>query len=83
MNTTHFLLPEFDNNGTIDLINIYNKAIQTIDINLFNVKKTADETKNIITNIKPFSPTPTDKILTVSQLANAKVASNGIIYFKI
>lgn len=37
MQTTHFLLPEFDSNGTIDLINIYNKAIESIDINLFNV----------------------------------------------
>lgn len=35
MQTTHFSLPEFDSNGTIDLINIYNKAIESIDVNLF------------------------------------------------
>lgn len=45
MQTTHFLLPEFEQNSAVDLINIYNKAIESIDVNLFNTKKIADEAK--------------------------------------
>jgi hypothetical protein len=41
MQTTHFLLPEFEQNSAVDLINIYNKAIESIDINLFNTQKIA------------------------------------------
>lgn len=37
----------------------------------------------MISNTNPFLPQSSDKILTVRQLAHAKVASNGIIYFKI
>ena len=39
MQTTHFLLPEFEVTSSVDLINIYNKAIESIDINLFNIQK--------------------------------------------
>ena len=39
MQTSHFLLPEFEETSSVDLINIYNKAIESIDINLFNIKK--------------------------------------------
>lgn len=48
MQTTHFLLPEFEQNSTVDLINIYNKAIESIDINLFDTKKIADEAKMLL-----------------------------------
>lgn len=48
MQTTHFLLPEFENASSVDLINIYNKAIESIDINLFNIKNTANEAKKML-----------------------------------
>ena len=45
---------------------------------------TANANKADITKLKTsaFNPQPTDKAVTVEQLASAKITSNGIIYFK-
>lgn len=68
--TSNYSLPLFASNGTIDLINVYNGAMQIIDTKL----------KEALTNSE-FVKGESDKVLTVAQLATAKVTKDGIIYY--
>jgi hypothetical protein len=68
--TVNYNLPLFTPNGAIDLVNVYNTAMQTIDGKL----------KEALTNSE-FVKSESDKVLTVAQLAAAKVTKDGIIYY--
>lgn len=68
--TTNYSLPLFDATGAINLISVYNEAMKTIDTKLKEAL-----TKSI------FEKSENDKILTVAQLAAAKVTKDGIIYY--
>ena len=68
--TANYSLPLFTSNGAIELINVYNSAMQIIDTKL----------KEALTHSE-FVKSETDSVLTVAQLATAKVTKNGIIYY--
>lgn len=68
--TPNYSLPLFAADGAIELINVYNAAMQIIDNKL----------KEALTNSE-FVKGESDKVLTVSQLAAAKVTKDGIIYY--
>ncbi len=68
-NTTNYNLPLFEPNGAIELVNVYNAAMQIIDRKL----------KEALTNTE-FVKSENDKVLTVAQIATAKVTKDGIIY---
>ena len=68
--TTNYSLPLFIPDGPIELVNVYNAAMQIIDNKL----------KEALTNTE-FVKSESDKVLTVAQLATAKVTKDGIIYY--
>lgn len=68
--TSNYSLPLFAPGGAIELINVYNGAMQIIDAKL----------KEALTNTE-FVKSESDKVLTVAQLATAKVTKDGIIYY--
>lgn len=69
-NTTNYNLPLFASDGAIELVNVYNAAMKIIDTKL----------KEALTNTE-FVKSENDKVLTVAQLAAAKVTKDGIIYY--
>ena len=68
--TTNYSLPLFTPNDAIELVNVYNAAMQIIDAKL---KEALNSTE--------FVKSESDKVLTVAQLATAKVTKDGIIYY--
>lgn len=83
MATTNYSLPEFSSTDSIDLIGVYNAAMQIIDTKLKSIESQMGTLRTKVDNVQGFSPnTSTDKTLTVANLNGAKVTSSGIIYFK-
>lgn len=83
MATTNYSLPEFSGTDSIDLIGVYNAAMQIIDTKLKSIESQMGTLSTKVNNVQGFAPnTSTDKTLTVANLNGAKVTSSGIIYFK-
>lgn len=83
MATTNYSLPEFSGTDSIDLIGVYNAAMQIIDTKLKSIESQMGTLSTKVDNVQGFAPnTSTDKTLTVANLNGAKVTSSGIIYFK-
>ena len=68
--TTNYTLPLFTPYGAVDLVKVYNSAMQIIDAKL---KEALNKTG--------FVKSESDKILTVEQIAAAKITKDGIIYY--
>lgn len=83
MATTNYHLPLFTATGTVDLIGVYNEAITRIDNILSDAEKQVNTNSINIADLKKvaFTTSSSDTILTVSQLAGAKVTKNGIVYY--
>lgn len=69
-NTANYNLPLFASDGAIALVNVYNEAMKIIDVKLKEALTSNEFVKN-----------ESDKVLTVAQLAAAKVTKDGIIYY--
>ena len=83
MATTNYSIPEFSSTDSIDLIGVYNAAMQIIDTKLKSIESDVSTISTKVNSVQVFSPSPsTDKVLTVANLNGAKVTSSGIIYFK-
>ena len=83
MATTNYSLPEFSSTSSVDLIGVYNAAMQLIDTKLKSLETQMGTLSTKVANVNGFAPAPsTDKLLTVANLNGAKVTSAGIIYFK-
>ena len=83
MATTNYSLPVFSSTDSVDLIGVYNAAMQIIDTKLKSIESQMGTLSTKVDNAQGFSPnTSTDKKLTVANLNGAKVTSSGIIYFK-
>ena len=83
MATTNYSLPVFSSTDSVDLIGVYNAAMQIIDTKLKSIDTQMGTLSTKVDNVQGFAPsTSTDKTLTVANLNGAKVTSSGIIYFK-
>ena len=83
MATTNYSLPVFTSTDSVDLIGVYNAAMQLIDTKLKSLETQMGTLSTKVDNVQGFSPnTSTDKTLTVANLNGAKVTTSGIIYFK-
>ena len=83
MATTNYSLPEFSGTDSIDLIGVYNAAMQIIDTQLKSIESQMGTLSTKEDNVQGFAPNPsTDKTLTVANLNGAQVTTSGIIYFK-
>ena len=83
MATTNYSIPVFNSTDSIDLIGVYNAAMQLIDTKLKSIETDVSSLNTKVNNAQGFAPNPsTDKTLTVANLNGAKVTSSGIIYFK-
>lgn len=83
MATTNYSLPEFSSTDSVDLIGVYNAAMQIIDVKLKSIESQMGTLSTKVDNVQGFAPNPsTDKTLTVADLNGAKVTSSGVIYFK-
>ena len=83
MATTNYSLPVFSSTDSVDLIGVYNAAMQIIDTKLKSIETQMGTLSTKVDNVQGFAPnTSTDKTLTVANLNGAKVTSAGIIYFK-
>ena len=83
MATTNYSLPEFSSTSSVDLIGVYNAAMQIIDTKLKSIENQMGTLSTKVDNVQGFAPdTSKDKTLTVANLNGAKVTSSGIIYFK-
>ena len=83
MATTNYSIPVFNSTDSIDLIGVYNAAMQLIDTKLKSMETNIGSLNTQLSNVQGFMPNvSTDKPLTVSNLNSAKVTSAGIIYFK-
>lgn len=83
MATTNYSIPEFNSTDSIDLIGVYNAAMQLIDTKLKAMETDIGSLNTQLSNVQGFTPNvSTDKPLTVSNLNSAKVTSAGIVYFK-
>lgn len=83
MATTNYSLPEFSSTDSINLIGVYNAAMQLIDTKLKSMETDIGSLNTQLSNVQGFTPNvSTDKPLTVSNLNSAKVTSAGIVYFK-
>lgn len=69
--TSYYDLPLYEDDDQVDLVEGYNAAMELIDSALHTIASTA---------IHDFQPSTSDPYINVSQLANAKMTSNGIIY---
>lgn len=72
-NTPNYNFPLFGADDAPDLLTVYNAAMNTLDTKL---KEIADASG------AAFDPQPSDKGLTVSELAAAKKTASGIVYYK-
>ena len=83
MATTNYSLPVFSSTDSVDLIGVYNAAMQLIDTKLKAMETDIGSLNTQLSNVQGFTPNvSTDKPLTVSNLNSAKVTSAGIVYFK-
>lgn len=83
MATTNYSIPEFNSTDSIDLIGVYNAAMQLIDTKLKAMETDIGSLNAQLSNVQGFTPNvSTDNPLTVSNLNSAKVTSAGIVYFK-
>ena len=83
MATTNYSLPVFSSTDSIDLIGVYNAAMQLIDTKLKSMDTAIGSLNTQLSNVQGFTPNvSTDKPSTVSNLNSAKVTSAGIVYFK-
>ena len=83
MATTNYSLPVFSSTDSVDLIGVYNAAMQLIDTKLKSIETDVSSLNTKVANVNGFATAPsTDKPLTVANLKGAKVTSSGIIYFK-
>lgn len=83
MATTNYQIPEFNSTDSIDLIGVYNAAMQLIDTKLKAMESDIGSLNTKLSNVQGFTPNvSTDKPFTVSNLNDAKVTSAGIVYFK-
>ena len=83
MATTNYSLPVFSSTDSVDLIGVYNAAMQLIDTKLKSMETNIGSLNTQLSNVQGFTPNvSTDKPLTVSNLNSAKVTSAGIVYFK-
>lgn len=83
MATTNYSLPVFSSTDSIDLIGVYNAAMQIIDTKLKSLETQMGSLNTKVNNVQGFAPDASnDKTLTVANLNGAKVTSSGIIYFK-
>ena len=83
MATTNYSLPVFSSTDSVDLIGVYNAAMQLIDTKLKSLETQMGTLSTKVDNVQGFSPNAsTDKTLTVANLNGAKVTTSGIIYFK-
>ena len=83
MATTNYSIPVFNSTDSIDLIGVYNAAMQLIDTKLKSMETNIGSLNTQLSNVQGFTPNvSTDKPLTVSNLNSAKVTSAGIVYFK-
>lgn len=95
--TTNYKIPTYASSDAPDLTSSYNSAMATIDMQMkknadaaLNAQTTANTNNGLISALQTkvaaletggFAPSTSDKTVTVSQIANAKITSNGIIYF--
>ena len=83
MATTNYSIPVFNSTDSIDLIGVYNAAMQLIDTKLKSMETNIGSLNTQLSKVQGFTPNvSTDKPLTVSNLNSAKVTSAGIVYFK-
>ena len=83
MATTNYSLPVFSSTDSVDLIGVYNAAMQIIDTKLKSMETAIGSLNTQLSNVQGFTPNvSTDKPLTVANLNGAKVTSAGIVYFK-
>ena len=89
MATTNYKLPVFEADQNVDLIGVYNTAMNTIDselkkINdsLATINSTITALQSTVSQINGKVPTKgsSDKIFSVSELSGAKITSNGFVY---
>ena len=93
-NTTNYQLPKYDGTDPVNLLTGYNAAMDKVDSQMkanataaATAKTTADTAKAAAEEALAaageggaFNPSATDNVLSVTQLATVKVASNGIVY---
>lgn len=91
MATTNYNLPVFAADQNVDLIGVYNTAMNTIDAELKKINDSLAKINSTITGLQSTvsqinSKVPTkggsDKIFSVSGLSDAKITSNGFVYFE-
>ena len=91
MATTNYKLPVFVADGKVDLIGVYNTAMNTIDLELkkindsiATINSTVSSLQTTISSISSKVPTKgsSDEIFSVSKLSDAKITSNGFVYFE-
>lgn len=90
MATTNYSLPLFTGTGSVDLLGIYNTAMNTIDSELKKINdsigtinSTLSSLQGTVSGLSSQIPTQSsgDKIFDVSSLAGAKMTSTGFVYF--
>lgn len=91
MATTNYSLPVFAAGDSVDLMGVYNVAMNTIDTELKKINDsivtinstigTLNETVNTIKGNTPVKA-PEDEAFSVSDLAGAKITSTGFVYFE-
>jgi hypothetical protein len=76
--TTNYNIPTFSATDNVDLIGVYNVAMNTIDTTLKQLNDTLSTIQGSINNI-PVKNASDDEF-TVTDLSNAKITSNGFVY---
>lgn len=91
MATTNYKLPVFAADQNVDLIGVYNTAMNTIDAelkkindSLATINSTVSSLQSTVSQISSNVPTKgaSDEIFSVSGLSAAKITSNGFVYFE-
>lgn len=73
--TPNYYLPEFEDKEAIDLINVYNKAMQIIDNQLYIINEKIDYALAVM-----MQHPDTDKKLDESSIQKARIGSSGYVY---
>lgn len=91
MATTNYKLPVFAADQNVDLMGVYNTAMNTIDTelkkindSLGTINSTVSALQSTVSQISNNVPTKgtSDKIFSVSGLSGAKITTNGFVYFE-
>lgn len=82
--TTNYQIPTYADADAPDLTGAYNTAMGKIDTQMKANEGEIAELQEQVAQLSAgsFAPSSDDKVLTVAQLAAAKVTKAGIVYFK-